>query len=442
MKGIITKSIIILLLISIPGYSYANPTTVQWVEKMADGVWNGTTKVIPALVKTVGAVAGTKWWKVGMGWGSLAVLAGCIGYEGYVALYGEDPIRDWLNSKGLFIEDGTPKQITALGEGNYIPNIDAWNSVASFLANYPGIKVYWFSTYALAAAAQGGNYWCTYGNSMTYINSGTNQANAECVAVTRHNNTHPPGTHTGIGRSDIGYMAFCYPKGSGSVANQGKKEITTAAFEDAAADAWDADNGSTEKAKKAMDKIIDAIVNAINTAPWGDIMSRVNPNTQQTTRQAVNKAVQDAIDGGDEVADEAVGTLAQILKAIVALAKAIANAISELLGLDEGSVNDVPEAETNDEIIGEGVVDDQIDDEKGIMTGFLESVWDSVDGLRDTITGKINTMIGAGGSCSILSTDVYGGTFSIDFCSIDWTAWRYMILAVASIAACLIVMGL
>jgi len=69
----------------------------------------------------------------------------------------------------------------------------------------------------------------------------------------------------------------------------------------------------------------------------------------------------------------------------------------------------------------------------------LDELWNVTGGLRDDIEAKMQNLIGAGGGLCSLSFDVFGRTCYFNFCDIDMSAIRTVVVAVGIIAAMMIV---
>lgn len=448
-KKTLQTILVIFLVLIVVSTAYA--ITVDKVLAWGAGAWSGTSRIIPSLVKIAGGQGAGTFYRIAFGWPGVAVMATCLAGqymwdhrndEGALG----DAIRAFLGYMGYRATSTGVQKGTLAGEGNLTPNAAASSAVASFLSQYPGIQVYWFTTAALADAAQGGSYWCTYGGYMTYINSGTNTANAECRAVTRHNGTHPPGTHTGIGRADYGYMAFCYPKGAGAVT----------------ADTTWTDKTVGQMATDAEAKLNDGTQDATEKALWEEVEKKIgealrtNDRTILDRTNSTGKKVEDAVKEQTEAAvnaestpeEDSVGVIEAIMNltnTIVEefgkLANTISTAVSSALGLNDAvdvSTTAI-DANENDTVTDTAIITSEINTQKEATEGYLDALFDSVSGLADRMKDKIETMVGAGSGVCSLQFSVYGQTQTLDFCNIDFSAIHTAVLFVATVAAAMII---
>lgn len=417
-------------------------TSVSFVERWGLGAaWEGTKRVAPILARTTGDVVGSKWWKVGFGWGSLALMAGCIGWETYKAL-GGDPASDiaaWLNKVGLRWEGNQgqkksgsvyqPKAGSATAAS--VEAYKAWLK-ANYVPSSQSQLVYFYTSSALSLAAQQaadhtGEVWLT-------ANVQPGATGFSCTGA--------------YGRtSDWRTRSWCYsttPADFETVDQWTNKTDTQMATE--ISTAWSNTTGDAidKEAWVALESAV--VVPAVNDDPYGLVMAGVNPVTSKTLRDTLTDAVETDIndDAQEDDTDES-GTLKEILKAILALPKTIAtaitNSITSLFGLSETVPSAVEESDSQETIVGQEAINTMKSNEQEVTTGFLDDLWESVNGVKSEIDLKMQALIDINGSCSVMSESVWGATVGIDFCSIDYSALRAIMLALAAICACMIVMG-
>lgn len=452
MKKYVALTFIIVYTILLPFNAYA--VTVTSVLAWGSGQWTGSTRIIPSLVRVVGGPTAGAFYRTAFPIAGIVIMAGSfLGQYAYDHFDDQTQfgaaVRALAAQVGYRKESGQLQKGSPAGEGSLTPNAAALNSVQTFINSVGSPKtVHWFSTYALAAAAHGTNYWCSYGGAMTYINSGTNQANAEIVAVTRHNVTHPPGTHTGIGETGYMYMIFAYPKGSGSVTAETQWTNKTPA--QMAADLATAlgDGTLTDTEKSLWSTLENEIARAILDSDGG-ILGLVNPVNSKTLDQNIKEQTEAAINADSTPAESDTG----IIDAITSLPQRIVDAISVLItetlntvkswiGVEDEvadvSQQDIDEAE-NDNVIDTSVITGEVDAAKTQTEGYLDALFTSISGLSTRMKDKVESMVNVGSGVCSLSFSSYGQTAVLDFCSIDFTVIKAAILFVATVAAAMII---
>lgn len=385
------------------------------------------TRHLPVYVRTSGAVVGRNWWKVGWGWGSVVLIAGSVASDVYKDLTGESPIAAlmdaigirWNGEQGQYHEGNILVPIPGGVYSQGIALIEAYMS-----ANHPGkpyvMKHYYtyqdamsaYNAYNKAGYAYLGEYFA--GGSVTgqaYVRIGIMKTLSPYDAVLF---CCPVGNATGVLQETPNWV------------NKTPQQLTTIIN-----NYWNQPAQQTDLTKEAWEKLEEVITRALEGLADRGILSTTNPANGKTTQKNAEDATQTDINGETEPDAEGTGFLEQIYS----LLKSFFNE-----GVDTPVIPE--ESDDTDTIIGQEGITSQVTAEKEKTEGFLDDLMDSVDGLRDTVNAKITALLGAGGACSAISGEVYGSTVSIDFCEIDWEPWRYLILALAALAACLIVLGI
>lgn len=72
-----------------------------------------------------------------------------------------------------------------------------------------------------------------------------------------------------------------------------------------------------------------------------------------------------------------------------------------------------------------------LDEQKTILGGIMQDLWDAINVLVGRIMTEINRFIGENpsGSCSLSSPGVFGGNFNLSVCDIDFSGWRDCLIA-------------
>lgn len=404
-----------------------------------------STRHLPVYVRTAGSVVGRNWWKAGLGWGSIAIIAGSVAIDFYKEYYGTSPISDFLAAFGIRRTGSIWEAIEDLNEGEYLPNQAALDSLNDTLAanGVTGtVTVRWYSTYQIAHAAQAGSF----DNATGSGKNGIWGSNSNCRwDAWYHNVGADPSWHIPhhkyqpfIPYSYNGWVVFAAPNNQGSVYTQGSwSSITDSQAMAKIRERWGDSDGSSSLDKAAWETIEGKIAKDLddgNLSGATSVLDDVNPQNSKTTKENMEDAVEDDINDETEPDDEGTGWLEQIYKILKDFIGSI--------GLTAKNPDDVPESQTQEQIINQQQIDTDLLAEKGKTVTYLESLWDSIDGLNDVVKGKIEALLGAGGACSVLSETLYGAEVSIDFCSIDWSAFRTFIIAIGAICACLIVLGI
>lgn len=85
---------------------------------------------------------------------------------------------------------------------------------------------------------------------------------------------------------------------------------------------------------------------------------------------------------------------------------------------------------------GIGTKTDQENSENSKFITYMTNLKNSVTSLKNSIMSLINQAINVESpQCSFSGASVYGGNFSINFCDVDFTAWRIAVIAIFSIVA-------
>lgn len=83
----------------------------------------------------------------------------------------------------------------------------------------------------------------------------------------------------------------------------------------------------------------------------------------------------------------------------------------------------------NSQVIGDQSAG--VTEQRGILEAMFAELMVAVNSLVGRIMTEVNRWVGDqdGGTCSVGAVGVFGGTFSLDFCEIDLTSWRSVIIA-------------
>jgi hypothetical protein len=438
-----------LILIQIFVVQASAQVEVQELIKIGEGRYWSPPPIhrnLPVYVRTAGNVVGRNWWKASLGWGSVALICGSVAMDFYEAYYGETAIEAFLDKIGVR-KSGTEWQKTNGYE--YQPSDPGMlTDIQTYLTTYNKTPNYikWYVSEAAADAA---------------ANDITSVPRMYEAAYTSAGNTRQLFTNSGIragylhsqhGGNCVSYAAgvtiylvMAFPRGSGSVVqvpawvNRTSGEILTdisTGWSTTAGD--DIDKGAAEVIEEKIKQDLDNS----NYTGSTSVLDDVNPNNSKTTKENAEEAIEDDISGETDPDTEGEGFLEQILKTIQDLPGKIVTALTSLIGLSDPAPTYTSDPDENTTVIGEEGIETQKTTEQAETESVLDTLWDSVGGLRDTINAKITALLGAGGACSPWTETVYGSEFKLDLCVIDWSPWRAAIIALGCICACFILIGL
>lgn len=87
-----------------------------------------------------------------------------------------------------------------------------------------------------------------------------------------------------------------------------------------------------------------------------------------------------------------------------------------------------------------GSTSELVSEQRDVLAAFLNQIWQAVNRLVSKIMVEVNRWIGdqQAGSCSVAGANVFGGSFDLDFCQIDLSAWRQVIIAVFGMLSAII----
>lgn len=441
MKAVSVTILAIIILLTISIQESSAQVDVTEMIKIGEGrYWMPpTTRNLPVYVRTAGNVVGRNWWKVGLSWGSVVLVAGSVAIDIWKSGTGVPAIDDWLASHGLR-GSGTGFEKSSTGYAGY----EEANAQAAAVS----VRSYCSPNGMCGMSPPG--YKSDLGNYATYaeVDSAiTGARNAVCGAGWTCTATEAIGAQKTVG-SYVANLMYIWAKDPGgafhwfygvyvTIGGKGVTPIVVTNWNtitDSQAKT-EIDNKINASTGNALDKgvwewIEQKMKDQYDTAGGGGIMDGVNPANGKTAEENLKDAIETAISGETGPDKEGEGFLEQIY-----------NLLKSLFNTTVTDPADPGETDSTETIIGQEVIDQTITAEKEKTEGFLDDIMDSIDGLKDTVNAKITALLGAGGTCSVLSETVYGSEVSIDFCDIDWSTWRVLILAVAALAACLIVLG-
>lgn len=419
-------------------------TVVTEMIKIGEGrYWlpppSATTRSLPVQITTTGTVAGTAWWRVGLSWASIAIIAGSVAIDTYNNGTGIAAIDDFLNKYGL-IRDGTQWK-KANGTTWEPDDPQAAVNLGAYCTSHGWVpyRIFWWSTNAEATANQGSSpYWEQYYT--TSITGGGNFGGVLVNCVNRHNGHTGTCTAPGSPGTQTIYFIHAYGTARHQVPNY-ENRTTEQAQSDIRA-AWGSSTGdATDKA--AWEHIEQAMKDQMDTDPNGGIMANVNPNNSKTTNTNLKEGVQSAIDNSGGRTDDQ-GASNQQLSLLDKIWKAIVEGftgVKQWIGFNDAPAdvtNTGIDANENETVLDEPGTATEIQTKQAETTGILDNLWDSVTNLRGRVETKLGSMINQGSGVCSVSFEFYG-THSISFCDIDWTIPRAVIICVATMAAVLIV---
>lgn len=172
----------------------------------------------------------------------------------------------------------------------------------------------------------------------------------------------------------------------------------------------------------------------------------VGENTNNLSRTAVGSTFTTGLENDANAETQG----ADVTESVVDSANA-ENAADEEAGEDgDGDGGDPPEMPElpqsspteNEDVMGEAGNEDQVTAEKGKMSTILAPLKAIYQSLQSSVISAINGIIpsGGGGLCS-LSAGVYGGNANLDFCSIDYSGLRSLVIMVSALLALLIILS-
>lgn len=271
------------------------------VQRIATGIWSGTTRIIPAMVDTG---AGVAWVASRLNWSSVALIgAGLVGawmVDHYADQYGP-AIRDFLSANNYRINsDGTVEKKT--GAQVYQPAVEGMaDSLESWLSakGYVPYIINWYPSQNPAIAMDG---WWEQGRMTDIPWGGGYVAPMVGVGQIYRHNPHTTSCTVGIGNRLV-YIIGAYPTGDGAVvaadewANRTSEEMAV----DIIANLQDGTITEAEKAwfASVVEKaIIDALANNPGKTD-GDVMGRTVPGGG-TIASALKEGVEAGTDGDAE----------------------------------------------------------------------------------------------------------------------------------------------
>jgi hypothetical protein len=456
MKKFYAIAVIIIQLWIMPYYAYA--VTVTDVMAWGAGAWQGTTRVIPSLVRISGGAAAGSFYRIAFGWPGVAAMALCAAGSYMYAHRNDtgtlgDAIRSLLAQIGYrATADGVEKGTTA-GEGSLTPNAAALAVITAKIAanGYTPSKAIWFSTYSLAIAAWGNSPYFENSTHTYYYAGNWSSGAAGYGEIVRHSGAAGHAhTFPGIDQLWFGYVYFCYPNtGSGGAVTAETTWVSkTAAQMQTDAGTALADGTITDAEKNLWANLEPIFANALRTNDTS-ILGLSN-GAGKTLDQVINEQSEAAINTDSTLAEESTGVIEAINNLtnrigdlITGAVTSMTTAIQNALGLSDtvaDQTNTGIDVNENDTVIDSATIAGELNAQKAVTTGYLDSLFDSITGLADRMKTKVESMVNAGSGVCSLSFSVYGQNQSLDFCSIDFSAIRAALLFVATIAAVMIIL--
>lgn len=446
MKKFITIAVLLIHLWILPFYAYA--VTVSDVMAWGAGAWQGTTRIIPSLVKISGGAAAGNFYRVAFGWPGVAAMAVCLaGQYAYnhrndTGALG-DAIRAFLTLIGYRATvDGVEKGVQAT-EGYLTPNQAALDSMPSIYGTGTPRLLLWFSNETAAHTAYGTTWWHS---GMQYIAGAAYATNAGRSDISLHP-AHTGACSVGIG-NNTKYIVFLFPRGSGSVTAETSWQTKTAA--QLQTDATTAlSDGTVAEAEKSLWTNFESIISTALRTNDTSVLGMTNSGGK-TLDTAINEQTEAAINTDSTPAEGSTGVIEAINNLtnrigdlITGAVTSMTTAIQNALGLSDtvaDQTNTGIDVNENDTVIDSATIAGELNAQKAVTVGYLDALFDAITGLADRMKAKVESMVNAGSGVCSLSFSVYGQNQSLDFCSIDFSAIRAALLFVATIAAVMIIL--
>lgn len=454
-RKILTTVLVISLVFIVVGTAYA--VTVDKVIAWGAGAWSGTSRIIPSLVKIAGGQAAGNFYRVAFGWPGVAVMATCLAGE-YIYNHRNDEgalgdaIRAFLGYIGYRATAGGVEK----NEGQIYQPVagSALATKAEQLRQYmidnmacTSATVIFYLNAADAAAGRD-SYLSNHGAHSVYLFNTYSPGYPQMATVygAKHNTTDEYANGQGV--------AHCYPNpGYENQLTGTDKWVSKTPAEmqaDAEAKLTDGTQDATEKTLwEELEKIISKALRTNDTAT----LTKTN-TAGKSLEDAIKEKTEAAIKADSTPAEQSSGVIDAILKLtntlvdqvglvltkLMALPGQIASAIGGDIG---GTTPPTPPDETPGvtEILTEIGMDDKKTSEKTIMKELLDTITESFDEFRQTITEALQNMVEVSGSCGVFSTTVYGNDFALNFCELDFSALKSGILFIAGLYAFLILLG-
>lgn len=83
----------------------------------------------------------------------------------------------------------------------------------------------------------------------------------------------------------------------------------------------------------------------------------------------------------------------------------------------------------NDQVIGDQSAG--VTEQRGILTAMFNELMTAVNSLVSRIMAEVDRWVGdqSAGACNVGAVEVWGGSFGLDFCEIDLSGWRQLVIA-------------
>lgn len=401
--------------------------------------WTGTaTKVMPTLINN--GIA-SKWYGVGFTPASIAAIVGCT-IAGHLLTKGIDYAQgkwsEWLGLKNYRIQNGayqkyTPGQGWSAVTGSLLETAAA-GTVSYYQGQGYGITgVEWHGT---ATDAQ--NAYVAWHNSLNNFDSSLGAAVVSSNGHLKWWGWIKDGNvkffftaNTGYENELVNDQGSWAAESSGNVATSYTNDLTS--------------QNPSSQAKAIADAVLAEIAAALQNGGGAILNQAVRDALNQAVQTDLSQAAKTALDTAGQVnpdtdittekkaADEATGDVPWIDKLIQKL--------KEALGLDVQQAdvtNTSINPNENTDTIDADDITGRTDTAKQVTQTQLDTWFQGVSGLRTAIQTAVNNSINvAGGVCSI-PFQVWGSAASLNFCDLDLSALRSVIIAVGMITAAVI----
>jgi len=180
-----------------------------------------------------------------------------------------------------------------------------------------------------------------------------------------------------------------------------------------------------------QEKLQDGRENGLSEDALDSYKQKLYDELTQAQKDALEEAEEDPAEEPTEQAND-----------LISMVNYLYSKIKDLLGLNDEAPDQTDlqyDEGENDSILSPGEIEQAKEDQLEETDSILDGLWNVTSGLRDDLNAKMQGLIvGGGGLCS-LSFEVFGSTHYFDFCGIDLTAFRTVVIAVGIVAAMMIV---